>query len=616
MSEFRKDINGLRALAVLFVVLYHFKIILGGGYIGVDIFFVISGYLMNEICKKSFGSPGWIIEFYKKRINRIYPALLFVVIVTGLVALIMLPPSFLGQVRNEVIAALTFTSNFYYLFSRSDYFSSVADSYILLHTWSLGVEFQFYLIFPFVLIIGNYKWFRKSQSFLFGILLVGSFICCVIFQEINAKSAFYFFPSRAWELFLGAFASSLACKNPIPKITQWVAIIILLVYGVWGLDTWAWPGFFTIVPTVATAAILHARVSNADTILRWNLAQKIGSSSYSVYLVHWPIISILFNIGITLDIYGKFIGVIASLGVGYLSYLFVEKRNKFVTKKAVLVTVAFTVFIFSANYLKISTFWTNPSILKLDDFLSYDIGKQQWQFGHESESNCFLTSVKNDVRFFNYEYCLAKADEKNLLLIGDSHAAHLSRAVRQVFEDYNVMQVTASGCLPFIHAGGAKYCTQLINDIYDNRIKTLKPDLVLISARWLLNEDVNNVFANIVNTVNFLEKQDIAVYIVGQNREFDMDLPRLMQIKGMENLSLYNSKKAQIVNTALGDLLQQRQVKYIGLYDIGCLHEKCIYIDGDGIPMLFDDNHFTYEWSVRAATEIRQYIEFSQNLRK
>lgn len=267
---FRKDINGLRAIAAILVVFYHFKIsFFNGGYIGVDIFFVISGYLMNEICTKSYGNKGWILAFYKKRLDRIYPTLLLIVAITTIISIILLPPSFLHDIKNQTLNALLFTSNIYYWKSTSGYFSSIADSYILLHTWSLGLEFQFYLIFPLALIIANSRPFKNKSYLFYGLACLSSFILCILISRNNPSAAFYMLPTRAWELFLGAFASSLSFKNPIPKVSQYIALITIIAFCVFGTHDILWPSEFTLVPTLATAILLHAKIDNNESAVRF-----------------------------------------------------------------------------------------------------------------------------------------------------------------------------------------------------------------------------------------------------------------------------------------------------------------------------------------------------------
>ncbi|WP_406671577.1 acyltransferase family protein [Raoultella terrigena] len=292
---FRLDINGLRFIAVTMVVLFHFKIgNFYGGYAGVDVFFVISGFLMNEICRNKIGSKGWIVNFYQKRFKRIYPALVACVLFSFLLAIVSTPPSMLKALFYQVVSSLTFTSNLYYLKATSGYFTDAADSFIFLHTWSLSVEWQFYLIFPFILLCSNVFSKNNNGYIFYGFIILLSFSSCILLTQYNQTYSFYLLPSRAWELMIGAMASSITLKNRFPKFTEVTALVVLIAFTAMVKENLNWPGVETLIPTVATALLLHANIGNEKTILRAKPLQLIGSSSYSIYLFHWPIVSLFY----------------------------------------------------------------------------------------------------------------------------------------------------------------------------------------------------------------------------------------------------------------------------------------------------------------------------------
>ncbi|MGM1981195.1 acyltransferase family protein, partial [Bacillus cereus group sp. BceL132] len=205
---FRLDINGLRFIVVLSVVFFHFQIpFFSGGYAGVDIFFVISGYLMHSILSKDKMSVANTLKFYKKRLNRIYPALVACFSLFSIIYIFIMPPSLIKMLLWQLTSALTFTSNLYFTKELSNYFSGTAESYLFLHSWSLSLEFQYYIAFPFILFLVRKSKLRECNGIL--ILAILSFLICLTIVNIKQKVAFFNLPFRAWKLLLGAYASSI-----------------------------------------------------------------------------------------------------------------------------------------------------------------------------------------------------------------------------------------------------------------------------------------------------------------------------------------------------------------------------------------------------------------------
>jgi len=295
--KYRPDIDGLRAIAVLSVVLYHYGIGgLQGGFVGVDVFFVISGYLITGIIHKEMQQGRFTLAgFYERRARRIFPALFAMLLATLVAGLFLLLPSDLVRLGKAAVATVLFVSNVQYL-RESGYFDSSSDFNPLLHTWSLGVEEQFYVGLPLLLmLVHRYRpaWMLRIVA----LCALSSFAACVVVQPIMAKPVFFLSPFRAWELLLG----SLLALGAVPQIRGerlrgiMAVFALLVLFGSVafmraGVD---FPGWKAAVPVLATATLLHVGAGGASPVTRlltWRPLVFVGLISYSLYLWHWPLL--------------------------------------------------------------------------------------------------------------------------------------------------------------------------------------------------------------------------------------------------------------------------------------------------------------------------------------
>ncbi|WP_374012384.1 acyltransferase family protein [Pseudoxanthomonas koreensis] len=293
---YRPDIDGLRAIAVLAVVLYHFGIgPLHGGFVGVDVFFVISGYLITGIIHREIQAGTFTFaDFYERRIRRIFPALFAVLLATLAVGVWLLLPSDLARLGGATLATLAFVSNV--LFSRqSGYFDTSSEYNPLLHTWSLAVEEQFYIGLPILLIL-IHKFARTRLKAVLAACCIVSFALCLLVQPLRPAYAFFLSPFRAWELLLGglvAVGGMPAVAHRLPR--ECVAATALVVLGgslLWIEAGRSFPGWQAAVPVIATALLLHTGAhgtSLVQRLLSWRPLVLVGLISYSLYLWHWPL---------------------------------------------------------------------------------------------------------------------------------------------------------------------------------------------------------------------------------------------------------------------------------------------------------------------------------------
>jgi peptidoglycan/LPS O-acetylase OafA/YrhL len=301
---FRPDLEGLRALAVVLVVAYHARVPgLGGGFVGVDVFFVLSGYLITGLLLRELGQSGTISlsAFYARRARRLLPAALFVLFVTLVVAVVVLPPLQVGDVGGDIAAAALYVSNLRFGVQATDYFQAAQAPSPVLHYWSLGVEEQFYVFWPAILLLvgGGAAHFGRRVGLTVIAISIASFVLAVWLTGVDEPWAFYLLPTRAWELGLGAtLAVSAARLSAIPErlatALGWAGVGLVVLSGVMlSVDT-PFPGTAALLPTVGSAFVILAGVRavpwGAGRLLSTALPRFLGRISYSLYLWHWPLL--------------------------------------------------------------------------------------------------------------------------------------------------------------------------------------------------------------------------------------------------------------------------------------------------------------------------------------
>ena len=330
--HYRRDIDGLRAIAVLTVVLFHAGFaIFSGGFVGVDVFFVISGFLITGIIKADIDKGRFsFARFYTRRVRRLFPALFMTVVVSFIAAFLLFSAEHLARFSGALIYALTSLSNFYF-WAESGYFDTSAEFKPLLHTWSLSVEEQFYMIWPatLVLLLGF-----LHRGVVIGIIVVmgiASLVAAELFLDSDAAAAFFLTPFRIAEFAVGAllvWLMPLQPRNPrvLDAILALGLALILVPVFTYTKET-PFPGLTAMLPCIGTGMAIYAgRAPLVGRVLSWRPMVAVGLVSYSCYLIHWPLI--VFYQYWTFDplsLWEKCGLVIASLALAGLSYRFVEQ---------------------------------------------------------------------------------------------------------------------------------------------------------------------------------------------------------------------------------------------------------------------------------------------------
>jgi len=461
-TKYRPDIDGLRAIAVTSVVAYHCSIgLVKGGFVGVDVFFVISGYLIGLLVYKEIrGGSFSIAKFYVRRAKRILPALFGVLIFCYLVGVALLSPMELHAFAASALATITSTSNIFFFFKTKSYFSASVNLSPLLMTWSLGVEEQFYIFFPLLMLLLRKKGWRLQLGVL-GALAVLSLLASIYGTIYYPGFTFYQLPTRAWELAIGVllamFESNRAhAKSSPPTIIEHAlgALgLVLIGIAIFGLDrNTSFPGCAALLPVAGAALIIAARQGITNRILSWRPIVFIGLISYSWYLWHWPMLSfarIISYAGIS-ETAGVSIGIV-SFGCAVLSYKFVEQpfRRSATTARLTLVrygTIAVIMMIAPAAF-----------------YISQGLPSRNREAAqtelprHPSAYDWCLMASKETAHPLLSSPCLPVGGGPMVALIGDSHAGSIADALRAVasHSGYKLVELEKMSCPPLV--GASRY---------------------------------------------------------------------------------------------------------------------------------------------------------------
>ncbi|MET0264305.1 MAG: acyltransferase family protein [Duganella sp.] len=335
VAGFRNDINGLRAWAVIAVVLYHFKISgFDGGFVGVDVFFVISGFLMTGIIARALENGAgatpiaFLWKFFIARAKRIWPALIVLCAVLLLLGWFLIPAKDLSILAEQARSAIFFVSNVKF-WRETGYFSAGAHTIWLLHTWSLSVEWQFYVILPFMM-LAIWKIFPSRRAMLWMLIVLGSasLALCMIWVLKKPGTAFFLLPTRAWEMVAGGVVALLAQRPPASvgarRVLEWGGLG-LIALSILTFGHLIWPGWQALVPVIGTVMVLMAAQQNS-MLTNWAPLRWIGARSYSMYLWHWPLVVALNFLAEPPSTLAIGTGLLLTVLLGHLSYELVETR--------------------------------------------------------------------------------------------------------------------------------------------------------------------------------------------------------------------------------------------------------------------------------------------------
>lgn len=610
--EFRYDIGILRAIAVLVVLFFHFKIPgFDGGFLGVDVFFVISGFLMTKIVLSGFSRNQFsLLDFYVKRARRIIPPLLMVGLLVVLVSALLFFNRDAAQNAKNVALGSIFVSNIYF-WLYNGYFDSASQDNIFLHSWSLAVEWQFYMLFP-VLLLPLKNWYLRRRSW-FNALFIGatlaSFALCLYVTQQDNSFAFYMFPTRAWEMTLGGIAFLYADQfKQIPH--RWRSMLALVGYfgilvSMFTIDeTVLWPSAATLAPTLAT--FLVVATSAGFSWETWRPAQWVGDISYSLYLYHWPVFIIFKYFGM-LDGVSIALMFAISFGLAAASYYLIETNRRFANVK--FVGLALPVVMAACALLFLKPDHALIRTASIYDDKAYEIGNYGQFYDYNVRPNqynsacCFVT-VGDTFEQYKFGDCLTiNPSKKNVLLLGDSHAAQFSQSFREMLPDsVHLLELSAGFTLPFPKPRGQESTVALVNAFYDDFLpenaKSL--DLVVVSVHWPmhLNPQIGysktELLQGYAQMLSVFKALDVPVLVIGQHESYVLDYAKivvLQQTFSTASDTLYAEKYKETYVAQYRDMIKEATPKghFLDIYELPGLQK----LSKDNVPYMVDKNHFS-----------------------
>lgn len=534
---YRPYIDGLRALAVFPVVLFHAKFPwFEGGFIGVDIFFVISGFLITSIIlKEKKNNKFSLFKFYLRRIRRIIPALFFVTLFTIPMAVYLMPASDLKSFSESVFSVIFFVSNFFF-WTQGGYFGTASELQPLLHTWSLGVEEQFYIFFPIFLIF----FWKFKKSYLISTIIVGSILSLLMsqmggnFKYMNLSSIYPFFKlpfewfwqagsasfylpfGRVWVLMIGSLIAFYFQKNriiekPINNFYSLIGLLLIIFSIIFFSENIQYPSIFTLPPAIGTALIIIFSTKNThlNKILSNRILVNLGLISFSFYLWHQPLLAFariyfVSNFNLVLSV----LIIILSLIFSYFSWKYIEqpfrKQNKISNTKLLTYFFSFFLAIFLLSNL---LFFKNLSLTST--ILPKKIS-QSMQF-LDAKQNCV------DIKFAHQDntekwFCEIGSDNKpiSFAVIGDSHALAFKPVLNAVALEKDLKGILTgfSGCIPFleiytVRGDQVERDCKKLNEKFFNYVKLNKIKKVFLVARWTYYTDGNYDSSNFSHISKF-----------------------------------------------------------------------------------------------------------------
>ena len=631
---YRSDIDGLRGVAVLSVIGFHaFPNYVPGGFVGVDIFFVISGFLISGVIFDGQEKGNFsFADFYARRIRRIFPALIIVLATCTIFGWYILTPTDYALLGKSIAASAAFVYNFV-LLQEQGYFDLASELKPLLHLWSLGVEEQFYIVWPVLMV---YAWRKKGGSLTVAkIIFLLSFGLNVALTTTNQPAAFYLPVTRFWELMLGCilaitpferFARPGANEaNAVEETASWIGLTLLIFSVLFISQARAFPGWWALMPTFGATLLIFAggNASLNRRILGSPLLVYIGLLSYPLYLWHWPILVFTHLLRVKdPTALMKAICIVLAFILADITYRFVEKpiRFRLTARSSKTVFTSAALAVIAIVGLTLNAFDGLPSRFPVETqnmFRDYSPAATS----AARATGCFLTPDNLGSRFSGCDEH-GKSAGKKIVVWGDSHAAHLIPGLQQLANShgFNLIQYTVSSCPPlfsFETTVHQKKCSDAY-EIVAEKIALLRPDSVIMAGSWFtyyMSPEGGRIDESIRLTVERLKSMGVQRIVgVGQFPHWTAPPQRILSriyspfagLLDLEPKELQDNNKSLIVwgafdvDKRLEEAFLKAGATFISPKSTLCNENGCRLLvpGGDGAPMEFDANHLTVAGSI------------------
>jgi peptidoglycan/LPS O-acetylase OafA/YrhL len=601
---FREDINGLRAIAVIAVVIFHFNPSwLSGGFAGVDVFFVISGYLMTRIILTKLEHNSFsVIGFYKARAQRIVPALAALCIVLLVFGWFYLTPTDYQELAKHISSSISFFSNIVY-WREAGYFDLSSHKKWLLHTWSLSAEWQFYIIYPVILLAISRVLKPATMKFTLLLATIIGFVFCIYASSQWPNMSYYLLPTRAWEMLLGGlvFIYPLALTINQKKIVEIIGLSLIILSYIFISSEDIWPGTLATIPVFGAFMILQAQRQNSVLTSSY-IFKKIGVWSYSIYLWHWPFV--VLKGYFELSDFWILPLMLSSVMMAYISYELIEKK-KLPTLALFITTLILSLAIWNFQGVE-SRFDTskNGSLLE----------KSLFEYGGEGFTHAGVLGSK----------------DSSILIVGDSYAKQYLYGLNK--QNISLHYMTNFGCLilpditRFNRGREVPSCSAMYQKVLDyiavNNIKT-----VIFASSWSKGSSRSGYKSG--NTLSFTDDNKAAEFIseqllkmiddIGIDKEYFI----IPDTQGDENSTAdciyknqYFQKECRPLTIKISNIMTAHFTKASSLKgnitminpnNYFCTDKYCRLIE-NGYPIYFDKTHFSKYGSVEVASYIKKQI--------
>ncbi|QDK86442.1 acyltransferase family protein [Citrobacter amalonaticus] len=607
--NFRTDINGLRAIAVIAVVLYHFGIPgFDGGFSGVDVFFVISGYLMTGIIfSRLDGSKFSVIGFYMDRARRIIPALYFTCFCLLVIGYFLLLPSDYQLLSEHVKSSSLFYSNIQYFYD-VNYFDTSSKEKWLLHTWSLSVEWQFYLIYPVFAFVLYKSVGRSLASYSVLIVALLSFAVSIYYANTNSSAGFYLLTSRAWEMSVGGLVYLFPASLLTGRYAKMAGVTIIIAASVLLNSDMAWPSYWALVPVLGCAIVISA--GDIKNILLDNkVMQWLGKVSYSLYLTHWPVF-VLFNYLGFSGWLASFFGVALSIALSCISFYLVENPsrkilNKYRGKLARELTIVLAAFL--SVYLAAFSVTASagyPGRYPFALISAEELAKERARYWTDGDQ---INPVP-------------KTGDKKIVIIGNSHGIDLTYALTENGFKGDISYLrTTNHCSNFGYTPNEQKYKKFCSDVL---ISTLKfdglkhADVVMLHDDWQVND-----MGGLRSVINEIKTRTNARVIVFGPKMMFNNAPMFIAKKAMENKkttfemvngyasTFYINSRWATNKVAKATVSKIPDAEYVDMLSVQCGKSKICNIvsPATGKYLYFDSGHLTKVGATELGIELKKY---------
>lgn len=580
---YRSDIDGLRSLAVTMVILFHiWPHSLTGGFIGVDVFFVISGFLITSIINKELNAGTFTFKlFYTRRIKRILPVFYTMVFFTSLAAYFLLLPNFYLKFVETVVSASTYLSNVYFS-KTSDYFALDSSAYPLLHTWSLSVEEQYYVFWPLVLVLLN-KWSKRPKwinLFTIGLMFIASYLFSIYSTQYNSSTGYYSIFSRAFELMIGSILALFLAQKPnilsdFSVRLKWILVNLIALIGLCLIimssyslnEKTAFPGYIALIPTLGAAFIIYAGSLSHHSLINRFVGSKcfvaVGLLSYFMYLWHWPLLAYWHYLNPeakSVPLLTGLLVILMTLLLSLLSYFFIElpiKKKRYSFKSALIKFQLVPLLII------LSVAWC---VIKGKGLPSRLSSTAQIQNMYLSKDYCH-NSIHGECVFGD-----VKQHPTRVILFGDSHAGSLSPFWSKIASNQgmSIKIITSDSCYPLLDSVNllpSSEPTLFSKKICSNQIKYISEhasdyDVFILAAEWSRYESGGKMVPSkfifdteFKNTLAFLKLHNKKVIIMG---DVPFDSSNLIDSMIRNSILPWHQKENKILNLDSGAVINDR----------------------------------------------------------